>query len=253
MRKAELAPLKAILVSIFFGLIGFAGWGTPAWSQDANRYNVRQSFGFSTSFGNTSSRILIGEADQRRIWTLGAEYTHRLYRTQNLRLDYEGSLMPLFEETDPTVTGTVFTFAGQDIITPQVPVRVLSVDHNPVGTITTGRNTSAPVYALFGRQDTYAAALAPIGARISALPRWPVQPSFSIDLGFVVSARDIPVDQADQFNYMFAFGPGLQFFTSPQASLRVEYLYRHTSNAHQGYQNPGVDQGVFRLTMSRRW
>jgi len=36
--------------------------------------------------------------------------------------------MPLFEETDPTVTGTIFANGGQSIITPQTPVRVVSVD-----------------------------------------------------------------------------------------------------------------------------
>jgi hypothetical protein len=61
------------------------------------------------------------------------------------------------------------------------------------------------------------------------------------------------VDEADQFNYMFSLGPGVQLVTGPQASFRVEYIYRHVSNAHQGYENPGVDQGVVRLTMSHRW
>jgi hypothetical protein len=211
------------------------------------------SYGFSTSYSSTSSHILIGEADQRRIWTLGAEYTRLMHRGARYRLDYEGSLMPLFEETDPTVTGTVFTFAGQNFITPQTPVRVVSVYHGPVGITPTGRGTEAQVYAIYGQQNTYAAAFSPVGARIGTMPRWRVQPSFAIDLGFVVSARDIPVDEATQFNYMFALGPGVQFFTSPRESVRVEYIYRHVSNAHQGYENPGVDQGVVRLTVSHHW
>ena len=40
---------------------------------------------------------------------------------------------------------------------------------------------------------------------------------------------------------------------SPKVSLHVEYLYRHMSNAHMGIQDPGVDQAVIRLSMSRRW
>ena len=166
------------------------------------------------------------------------EYTHLLHQGRRFRLDYEGSVMPLFEETDPTVTGTIFTNGGQSIITPQTPVRVVSVYRGPVGSRAHGRNRNVPLYALYGRQDTYAAAFSPLGARISALPRWRVQPSFAIDLGFVLSARDIPVDDADQFNFMFSFGPGVQFFTSPQASLRVEYIYRHVSNAGLGERTP---------------
>jgi hypothetical protein len=33
----------------------------------------------------------------------------------------------------------------------------------------------------------------------------------------------------------------------------VEYLYRHVSNGSLGDVNPGIDQGVFRVTISRRW
>jgi opacity protein-like surface antigen len=254
----EAAPVttRAALVSIFAALVCLAGWGAPAWGQvvdGAGGVGRVQSYGFSTSYSKTSSHILIGDAGQRRIWTLGVEYTHLLHQGQRFRLDYEGSLMPLFEETDPTVTGTIFTYNGQSFITPQTPVRVISVTHEQVGSVPVGAGLSVPLYALYGRQDTYAAACAPLGARISALPRWRVQPSFALDLGFVVSARDIPVDEADQFNYMFSLGPGVQFFSSPKASVRVEYIYRHVSNAHQGYENPGVDQGVFRLTVSRHW
>ena len=51
--------------------------------------------------------------------------------------------------------------------------------------------------------------------------------------------------------YMFEFGPGVQVFTGARSALRLEYLYHHVSNAHLGNLNPGVDQGVFRLTFSR--
>jgi hypothetical protein len=49
---------------------------------------------------------------------------------------------------------------------------------------------------------------------------------------------------------LFSFGPGLEIFTYNQTSWRVEYIYRHMSNAGQGDQNPGVDQGVVRATIS---
>jgi hypothetical protein len=103
---------------------------------------------------------------------------------------------------------------------------------------------------VYGREDTYAAAFNPLGARITAFPRWRLRPSFSLDLGFVVSRQDIPVDQSDRFNYLFSFGPGLEIFTYSNTSWRVEYVYRHMSNAGQGDQNPGVDQGVVRVTIS---
>jgi opacity protein-like surface antigen len=251
--KTELVPLKDARVAIVAALLCLAGWGAPVWGQEAGGVGGVQSFGFSSSYSKTSSHILIGEATNRTIWTLGAEYTHLLYLDRYYRLDYEGSLMPLFEETDPTLTGTVYSNGGQNIYSSQKPVRLVAITHTPVGYLQIQGGAYIPLYATYGRQDTYAAAFTPLGAKISAMPRWRVQPSFAVDLGFVLSARDIPMDDADQFNFMFLFGPGVQFYTSPQASLRVEYFYRHVSNAGLGDVNPGIDQGVFRLTMSRRW
>jgi hypothetical protein len=226
-------------------------WNLSAHSQETTRgYGGVRSLGISTTYSPDSSHILIGDSGQRRIWTAGGEYSHRLLGTALLRLDYEGSIMPVFEETDPTVIGTLFTSSGVPIVTSQAPVRVLHTDDRPVGTVLAGNGATVPLYALFGKQNTYAAAVTPLGVRLSAMPRWILQPSLALDLGFVVSARDIPLDACSQFNYMFAVGPGLQFFNSAHTSLRAEYLYRHISNAGQGAQNPGIDQGVIRLTVS---
>jgi hypothetical protein len=218
--------------------------------ENSHGYGGVSSFGISASYSPDSSHILIGDSGQRRIWTAGGEYTHLLRENSLLRLDYEGAVMPVFEETDPTVIGTVFTISGQPIVTSQSPVRVLHIANGPVGSILTGTTSSVPLYALFGRQNTYAAAITPVGLRVSAMPRWIFQPSIAIDTGFVISARDIPLDDSSQFNFTFAVGPGLQFFNSSHTSLRAEYLYRHISNAGLGAQNPGIDQGVVRLTVS---
>jgi len=206
-------------------------------------------FGFSATWSPDSSHILIGLSQQRRTWTLGAEYAHRLNSSGRVRFEYEGSVLPLYEETDPTVTGTTVTIGGQTFNTPQTPVRVVAVAHGPVGTATEGE-LSAPIYAVFGRQDTYAWSLAPLGIRASLFPRRRIQPSLGLDAGFVVSHRDIPIDNADQFNYMFAFGPAVELFVNPKTSWRLEYMYRHLSNAGEGALNPGIDQGVVRVTLN---
>jgi hypothetical protein len=240
----------AALVSIFAGLAAIAACGAPLHAQQSAGLGGHSSFGISTSYSPSSSHILIGDAEERRILTLGLEYTRLLSRGQHLRLDYEGSVMPLYEETDPFAEGTYFSLAGQSIVTQQPPTRIVYAIRGPVGTIAAGNGTTVPVFALTGRQDTYAAAFTPLGARISALPRRRIQPSFSIDLGFVLAARDLPIDNSDWFNYLFSFGPGVQLFTDAHTSWRLEYLYRHTSNAGRGAQNPGVDQGVVRVTLS---
>jgi hypothetical protein len=251
-------PRGIACISIYIGLLLCgAAWSGRGWSQEIDRPGGAggvSSYGISTSYSPNSSHIFIGEAYQRRTWTQGLEYTRLLHLGQRYRLDYEGAVTPFWLESDPTLTGSVYTINGKSVVTPQAPIRVDSIDHQPLGYVVANWPlvTSVPLYAVYGRENTYAASLAPVGMRVSTVSRWPVVPSFAIDLGFVVSSRDIPVDLADQFNYMFALGPGVQVYTSPRASVRLDYLYRHISNAHQGYQNPGVDQGVFRLTLSRR-
>jgi hypothetical protein len=237
---------KAALVSLVAGLVCVSGWG-----QEPGGVGGAQSYGFSWSYSPDSSHILIGLSQQRSTWTLGFEYTHLMTSRRRFRLDYEGSLLPAYVETDPTVIGTRTTLNKITIVTPEPPIRVVTVDRGPVGTATVVGGPSAPIYAIFSHESTYAAALEPLGARVSAFPHRRIQPSFSLDLGFVVSSRDLPVDEADQFNYLFSFGPGVQVYASQRTSMRVEYILRHISNAHQGYQNPGVDQGVFRVTFSR--
>jgi hypothetical protein len=241
---------KAALVAIFTSVVCLPGLTCSVFGQEAGTRGGVQSIGFSSSYSPDSSHIFIGACGQRRVWTLGAEYTRRLHQSPLFRVDYEGSVMPLFEETDPTVVGTTFTFAGQTFTTSQAPVRVVSMVRGPVGDAVTGLNTNAPLYAIYAREDTYAGAISPLGVRVTALPRWRIQPSFGLDMGFVISARDIPVEQSNQFNFLLAVGPGVQFFVDNHTSWRVEYLYRHMSNAGAGFQNPGVDQGVVRVTLS---
>lgn len=263
LRKAVLSPLRAVSVllkatpiSIFAALICLVGWGAPVWGQAVDRaggFGGVRSFGITSSYSPDSSRILIGEAEQRRTWTGGVEYTHLMHRGQRVRWDYEGSFLPFYMESDPTVVGNIYTSNGKSIFTRQAPVRVISLNHEPVGQQPVGFGQSVPLYEIFGRQNSNGVEFSPLGARISALPRWRVQPSFALDLGFVVSAHDIPVDDAENFNFMFAFGPGVQFYVTRLSSLRLEYIYRHISNAGLGYENPGVDQGVVRLTLSRHW
>jgi hypothetical protein len=240
---------KAALVPLFMGVLCLSGYGRVGWGQEAAAVGGVDRFGFSTTWSPDSSHILIGLAQQRRTWTLGAEYARRLNSSERVRFEYEGSVLPLYEETDPTVIGTTVTLGTQTFNTPQSPVRVVAVAHGPVGTATEGP-LSAPIYAVFGRQDTYAWSLAPLGIRASLFPHRHIEPSLALDAGFVVSHRDIPVDNTDRFNYMFAFGPAVEFFVNPKTSWRLEYIYRHLSNAGEGALNPGIDQGVVRVTLN---
>jgi hypothetical protein len=236
------------MLACFFCLF----WGAPAQAQDRVSFGGAQSFGFTASYSPDSSHVLIGEAEGRRTWTLGGEYAHRLGHSQRVRWDYEGSVLPFYEEIDPAVVAITYTVAGQTDTPAQVPpFRVTSVVHGPVGTITEPHGAISPIYAVYGNESTNGGAVTPLGARATLFQHHSIQPSFSVDLGFVVATRDIPVENASQFNFMFSFGPGVQIYSTPQSSIRIEYIYRHISNAGLGNTNPGVDQGTFRFTIIR--
>jgi len=220
-------------------------------SQEPGGFGGVWSYGASWTYSPDSSHILIGESEQRQVWTLGGNYSHILSQGPRFRFDYEAAVMPVWEERDPTVTATEFFVSGQAIINQLTPARVVRVTNQPVGTALTGNGTFTPIYALFGTESTYAAAVTPLGVRVSAMPRWRVQPTFALDLGFVFGSRAIPIDDATAFNYTFALGPGIQFYSNAHTSWRVEYVYRHMSNAGRGDENPGLDQGVVRVIVSR--
>jgi hypothetical protein len=233
--------LAIIFLSLFF-LGAFGG------SVLAQELSGRQSFGISSSFAPDSSHILIGDAEQRRVWTAGLEYSRRLWGNGLLRLDYEGSVAPFFQERDPTLVAEYAIINGNRVTVPASGLRVVYANNDPVGG--GGFGNTIPLYPIYGSTKTYAFAISPIGARISGFSSHRLQPTFSTDLGMVFSSRDLPVDDSASVNFLFSFGPGVEILRG-NGAIRLEYLYRHMSNANSGDNNPGVDSGVFRLTLSR--
>jgi opacity protein-like surface antigen len=223
----------------------------PASGQESGRaFGNKVSIGAEASYSPTSGHILIGISERRRTFTAGVEYTRRLWEGGSLRLDYKGEFSPLYRERDPVMVAEETTFDGQTQVFPIKPERVIAVDHNSLGDICSA--TCSPIYPVYGHDETtYAAAISPLGARAILLPRRRVQPTLEADLGVVISSRDIPVDSSANFNYQFSFGPGVQLFVSRNTAVRLEYVFRHISNADSGAINPGIDQGVFRLALSR--
>ena len=202
--------LKAARVSIFAGLACLSALGAAGRGQEPGGFGGVQSFGFSSSYSPTSSHILIGDAEHRRVWTLGAEYTHLLRLRPRFRLDYEGSVMPLYEETDPTVTGTVFISGrSADRYAANAGARDLR-DQRTDRHRGYGKRTLPPRSTLCtdGRTPTPPRLLrwAPGSARSRAGAFSRASPSISASSS---PARDIPVDDSDQFNYLFSFGPGV--------------------------------------------
>lgn len=225
----------SLLTIVFFA-------ATCARGQDVASH---QAIGIDGTLAPDSSHILIGSAENRRTWTVGVDYSHFLWESNSFRFDYEASISPFFQERDPELVGA--SSPGTTGITPLPPSRVVTVNDNPIG-IALGGPVPILQYPVYGTTKTYAFAFSPIGARVSTRAFHRIIPSFSVDLGAVASSRDLPVDQSANFNYLFSFGPGLGFYYSHQNGVRLDYIYRHMSNANSGISNPGVDQGVFRLT-----
>jgi len=232
------------LATILISISVYTAFGA---SLPAQELAGRQSFGVFSTFAPNSSHILIGDAEKRRVWTAGIEYSHRLWGNDSLRLDYEGSISPFFQERDPTLVAEYANINGSIITAPANGLRVTYANNDPVGG--GGPGNIIPLYGIYGSTKTYAFAISPIGARVSGFTSHHLQPTFSTDLGMVFSSRDLPIDDSSSSNYLFSFGPGVQLFHNDN-SIRLEYLFRHMSNAGSGYNNPGVDSGVFRLTLT---
>ena len=71
--------------------------------------------------------------------------------------------------------------------------------------------------------------------------------------GYLFSTHPIPLAYAGSFNFTFEIGAGLELFRSTHRSLRVEYNIQHFSNHFTANQNPGVDNGLFKLTYAFGW
>jgi hypothetical protein len=241
------------MMKVVFGLLALLlTVCVSASGQEGLAFGSIQSLGATSSYSPTSGHILIGLAQQRHTFEAGFEYTHRLLGSDHARLDYSGEFNPLFRESDPTAVATEYTINGQTVVTPITPTRVVYATHASIGGVCGGGPTCSYIYPVFGQDETtYAASIAPLGARAIFLPRRRIQPTFETNLGVILSTRDIPVDGATLFNYQFTFGPGVQVFATRRTAVRLEYVYRHISNANSGTVNPGIDQGVFRLTLSR--
>lgn len=221
-------------------------------AQENRSFDFKSSYGATVTYSPNSSHILIGQAEGREITTAGFEYTHRLFERNWFKLDYAGEISPLYRESDPTISGIQETYNGVTTTRPLAdPSRIVLSHSDYLGQdCATYYPACVPMYGVSGpNESTYGFATAPFGLRAVLRPERRIQPTFTVNTGFVITQRAIPVDGAAILNYQFSLGPGLRIFTSRQSSFGVEYLYRHISNGNADV-NPGIDQGVFRFTFS---
>lgn len=238
-------PIALCAFLIFFHTIASFG-------QKENQFDFKSSYGVTTTYSPNSSHILIGISERREITTAGFEYTHRLLGNGGIKLEYTGEVSPFYRESDPATIGYYETYDGITTFYPSAGRVVLTHGGPPPEDCTTYYPACVPVQPVPGpNETTYGFATAPLGSRLILRPKQRIQPTFLTNVGMLFTQRTIPIDEAASINFQFSFGPGVQVFATRNYSFRIEYLYRHISNANTGVVNPGIDQGVFRITFSR--
>jgi hypothetical protein len=231
--------------SVLIGLIAFSVV-LSCYGQD-RELSGRDGLGVIATLAPKSTPGLLGESEDRRIWTAGAKVQRRLLSDRNVRLSYEAGIMPLFEESDPVLVGEIVPIGTPSVTYFSAPYRPITADGTPLGVLLPG----GPVLPVYGaRERTFGFAATPLGVRLNLLNRFPVQPSLACDLGFVYSSRDVPIDYSSQFNFTVTVGPGVEIFTSSHNSVLLEYMFQHMSNGGLGQNNPAVDSYTIRVSLS---
>lgn len=96
--------------------------------------------------------------------------------------------------------------------------------------------------------DAYAFGLAPLGWAVT-VGREPVRLTIEASGGALWFSRRIPDPEATRFNFTASAGPMFEwrFGSGSGETLRLGYLWHHTSNGGTGRVNPGMNSGIASL------
>jgi hypothetical protein len=98
--------------------------------------------------------------------------------------------------------------------------------------------------------DAYAFGITPLGWAL-AFNRGPARLTLEASGGGLWFSRRIPDPVAARFNFTASAGPALELRVTSSQSVRVGYLWHHTSNGGTGKVNPGMNSGI--LAMGLLW
>jgi Lipid A 3-O-deacylase (PagL) len=225
-------------------------------SSEANPFFARKNtFSIFGGYSNDSSRILMGNAENRKLLEFGIAYSRRLFVDRIVNWQYNGELLPvalesdpllleIIHQTEPTVETFTFNEGTEDIACTPRSSSYSFV--NPNGVTYAGTQT----LLCSGRQWNIGEAISPIGFQWNFLPRRRLQPFLIGHGGYMYSTKPIPIPQAGSFNFTFDLGAGVELYRGETHSVRAEYRYHHISNHGTAMENPGIDNGLFQLTYS---
>jgi hypothetical protein len=217
-------------------------------------YSRRNSFGIFIAYSNDSSHMLLGDAEQRKLFEVGASYSRRLIIGRIVNWQYSAEFLPVALEGDPLtriVNDETSPVQGAVVINSKSPVILC---HPPpyAYEFADGYVTYAGTETLscHGRRWTIGEAMSPVGLQWNFHPASRLQPFLICHGGYMFSTREIPVTAAGSFNFTFDIGGGLELYRTPSRSLRLEYRYHHISNDETANVNPGIDNGLVQVTYS---
>jgi hypothetical protein len=229
-----------------FASLALALAANLASAQDSS-YSYRHAYSAFAEYSNTSSHIILGVSRNRRLVSLGLAYSLRLLHSRYADWYYNPELHPFTLIQDPVVTQTILSTNSEYSYTAPIDSKcipgVFMIPSDPaygVPGLTYTRSCST--------RWTYAAGLSPLGQRVNFAPRRRLQPFVVGNAGFLVTPRDVPVNNSSRFNFTFEFGAGLQLFRNNHHSWSAEYRIQHISNAYIGNNNPGIDSQVVKVT-----
>lgn len=245
--------MKALwALGLFLLLVGRSSSG-QAVEQASGQYDRRQTFAIFGDYSNDSSHIVLGKAPNRKWGEVGFQYEYRLTDGPRLSWRYTAEFRPLAWESDVTTTTTLYRISPPPPYTVVSPATAtLTCQPGSYTSSSTDPSTGILYTATYvntcGRHWTYVTGFSPFGSRINLRPHARLQPTANLLAGLLVSAKQIPLPGAGSFNFTFEVGAGLEYYLRPARSLRLEYQYQHFSNAATATDNPGVDNGLFKLT-----
>jgi opacity protein-like surface antigen len=250
-RQRQEVPVIGVILTMILVVAPFA---SAQHRIDTGYYARLNTFGVFSAYSNDSSHMLLGEAENRKLFFLGGSYSRRLVINRFVNWQYNGELMPLVLESDPTDHITV-TWNTPTPPLPPIDQTVVAYTscHSSSGTDTLTVNGVA--YAVnysnqCGRRWTAGEAMSPVGLQLNFFPRDKMQVLLIGHGGYMYSTRAVPVEAAGSFNFTFDGGIGVEFYRSRTNSIRADYRYHHFSNKNTATANPGVDNGMFQVTYS---
>jgi lipid A 3-O-deacylase PagL len=96
--------------------------------------------------------------------------------------------------------------------------------------------------------NVYAFGITPLGFALN-FGGGPARLTIEASGGGLLFSRRIPDPVAARFNFTASAGPTLELRLTPSGSMRVGYLWHHTSNGGTGKVNPGLNSGILALGM----